>query len=517
MANIIVCADGTWNTPDEKHGGLPTPTNVAKLYNAIADAKPAGPDKDVPQKAYYHPGVGTDGKWWDRIAGGGTGLGLSQNIMSGYNWLARNYAEGDNIFLFGFSRGAFTVRSLGGMISSCGLLDLEDLPDDGVWKRVEAAFTCYRDPKHNLARLAKFKFHNAPDAEHAPKSTKIHFIGVWDTVGALGIPDDLAFLDLIDNPRDYEFHDTDLSEVVTIARHAVAIDEMRKSFAPTLWTGYPDDQDVQQIWFPGVHGDVGGGYYERGLADGALRWMMDEAASEKAGLAFRPNVRKQLVDDEHDVLHDSCTGIFSALKTEPRQVPNLETVGAAFHKSATGRHDDPSIVEDAYWKTRALKPNESATLDIFASRRWNVTGLFLEKNATYQFEATGQWLDGDDKFSAAGVPVSRFNVREAVHAASAALGEVESVYKWITSNPKADFWATRRYEKSNWLKLMGVIANGAISTGEKSLPDHQWFEIGEAAEVTPMKSGYLYCFANDAWHAYGNNKGSVSLTVSRKS
>ncbi len=109
---------------------------------------------------------------------------------------------------------------------------------------------------------------------------------------------------------------------------------MRKSFAPTLWAGDLTDRDVKQLWFPGVHGDVGGGYLQRGLSDGALLWMMDEAARKEAGLAFRLNIRNQLAKDDHDVLHDFCTGIFSALKTEPRQVGNLKSGGAGFHVSS---------------------------------------------------------------------------------------------------------------------------------------------------------------------------------------
>src|SRR6185295_3142736 len=117
MGNIVVCADGTWNTPDQKDGGLPAPTNVVKLANALADTDARG----VAQKKYYHPGVGSDGSAFDRVLGGGVGKGLDQNIMSGYKWLATEYRPGDDIYLFGFSRGAFTVRSLAGMIGCCGL------------------------------------------------------------------------------------------------------------------------------------------------------------------------------------------------------------------------------------------------------------------------------------------------------------------------------------------------------------------------------------------------------------
>jgi uncharacterized protein (DUF2235 family) len=136
MVNLVVCCDGTWNTPEHMDAGLPAPTNVVKIFNALAAIDAAGKE----QKKYYHPGVGTDGSWWDRLLGGSAGEGLDKNIKSGYQWLARNYRAGDNIFLFGFSRGAFTARSLGGMITCCGLLDLSDnaISPDVAWKRVDS-------------------------------------------------------------------------------------------------------------------------------------------------------------------------------------------------------------------------------------------------------------------------------------------------------------------------------------------------------------------------------------------
>lgn len=123
MRNLIVCADGTWNTPEQKEHDIPIPTNVVRLYNAVAKKSEGG----IKQLKYYHPGVGTDGTWWEKLAGGTVGVGLSKNIRSAYKWLAANYQPGDRIYLFGFSRGAYTVRSLATMISVCGLLDLSGL------------------------------------------------------------------------------------------------------------------------------------------------------------------------------------------------------------------------------------------------------------------------------------------------------------------------------------------------------------------------------------------------------
>jgi uncharacterized protein (DUF2235 family) len=137
MRNLVVCCDGTWNTPDQRHDGVPVPTNVVRLYNAVAEQDGEG----NLQLSYYHTGVGTEGSWWQRIAGGSFGEGLGKNIQSAYKWLGVNYLPGDRIFLFGFSRGAYTVRSLGGMIASCGLLDLSQVGHGEVWDRVGTAYT----------------------------------------------------------------------------------------------------------------------------------------------------------------------------------------------------------------------------------------------------------------------------------------------------------------------------------------------------------------------------------------
>lgn len=217
MANLVVCCDGTWNTPDQTDGGLPAPTNVPRLFNALAATDERGGE----QKKYYHSGVGTDGGWWNRLVGGGSGQGLDNNIKSAYQWLAYNYQPDAKLFLFGFSRGAYTVRSLSGMIARCGLLEIKGLSPNDAWKRIDQGFDCYRKRKLSAA-YKNYKFHNVGDQGDPSGSTKIFFIGVWDTVGALGIPDDMALLNLLDDPDQHRFHDTDLCDIVEHARHAVA-------------------------------------------------------------------------------------------------------------------------------------------------------------------------------------------------------------------------------------------------------------------------------------------------------
>ncbi|HLA21127.1 MAG TPA: DUF2235 domain-containing protein [Pseudolabrys sp.] len=513
MANIVVCSDGTWNTPDDLDAGVAAPTNVVKIYNALSPTDKAGDE----QKKYYHPGVGTDGGWWNKVAGGGAGDGLDQHIKGAYHWLARNYRPKDKIFLFGFSRGAFTVRSLGGMIARCGLLDLsaDTLTPDKIWDAVDLAFDCYRK-RAVTPTLAKMAFHNRTGKVPPGGTTDIHFIGVWDTVGALGIPDDMALLNLLDNPKRHSFHDAALSKSVKHGRHAVAMDERRATFTPTFWTNV-DGRDVKQIWFPGVHSDVGGGYGRVGLSDGALAWMIDEATT--TGLEFRPGAIAQIVPDVLGMLHDSVTSVFKALKTNPRCVPNVADPAFAgrFHSSAIDRFKNPPIQQANFWPSRILAKNESVTVDVFAREHWNYGGVFLDGGGKYKFTATGQWRDASIKCGPDGTDDNNFQIGEVVQLAASALGTVESLYRKATGNQQADFWWTKRVEDKPWFALIGVIANGEGADGSGNPIPHTTFLIGQGHEfkVPADQGGYLYCFANDAWQAYGNNSGSVSLTVKR--
>ncbi|MGJ7037176.1 hypothetical protein J2Y63_000412 [Shinella sp. BE166] len=514
--HLIVFCDGTWNTPDQLEDGLPAPTNVVKLHHALAPLDGAGRE----QRAYYHPGVGTDGGVWDRLAGGGMGEGLDRNIMSAYNWLARNYEEGAQIWLFGFSRGAYTVRSLGGMISRCGLLKAAGLEEKAIWAAIETLFENYRTPEKTAKPVTATKrlpFHGVASGQKCKHSMPIHCIGVWDTVGALGVPDDLALLNLLDDPAKHSFHDTELSPVVKNARHAIAIDERRQSFTPTLWTNVEGRPTVQQIWFSGVHGDVGGGYGRSGLSDGALDWMIEEVRA--LGLNFRENIQQQLVADPLGLLHDSVTGVFKTLRTRPRSVPLFSASSTELHRSARDRHDNPPLMQGDYWKTKRLDKGQEVTVEVFARERWNFTGLFLEAGVTYRFSAKGEWMDGEITCPPSGTNDGKFHLGEAVQIASSIFGKGEQLFTKLTGNHQVDFWYTKRAEDAPWFSLIGMVANGVLPEKKPedrlSFAPHEEFEIGTGKDFTPKKSGYLYAFANDAWQTYDNNRGSVRLTVKR--
>lgn len=498
MRNLIVCCDGTWNTPDQTENGVPTPTNVVRLYHAL-DKQDAQGDE---QLAYYHPGVGTSPSLLDKALGGGIGAGLDKNIKSAYRWVCDHYRDGDRLFLFGFSRGAYTVRSLGGFLARCGIPELEGLSEPAAWERVDKAYDAgYRNKDGTWNGAWAFRVR--------PQDVRIHFIGVWDTVGALGIPDDMALLNLLDNLKSHTFHDTNLSPAIQHARHAVALDEKRASFAPTLWTNTENREDVKQVWFPGVHCDVGGGYMQTGLSDGALDWMVREAQSK--GLRFIERKLEQIRPDPRDVLHDSVTSVFKLMRTQPRSSPPI--TADAIHASALDRHQNPPITQKEYRPTCRLAPGEKTALRLYAAEHWNDSGIYLEAGRKYRFTASGEWLDSSVKCGPGGTEDGKFNPAEVVHLAMSLWGKVEKLAKTVTANPTADFQGTRREESMPWFALVGVVANGGNPQVDGTPEPHETFLIGDGCEHTVGKAGYFHSFANDAWSFYENNHGSVTLTI----
>ena len=499
MRNLIVCSDGTWNTPEQETAGIPTPTNVVRIRNAIRESTTAG---QIEQLVYYHPGVGTDGSVKDSIVGGGTGKGLGEKVQSAYHWLASSFEPGDRIFLFGFSRGAYTSRSLAGMIARCGLLNLKQVSVCQCWKRVEKAFTAgYREgrPKSDWART--WKFHGSNDDPDT-----VHFVGVWDTVGALGIPNDFEILNLLDDPKKWQFFDVKLSDKIIHARHAVGMDEMRGSFAPTLWDG--NHSGLKQQWFVGSHSDVGGGYPETGLSDIALRWMIEEA--QACGLEFRTETLQQIKPDPHGVLHDSRKGFMRHLLTTPRSVPPAGS--RLLHKSVEDRRSNPPITQAPYWTHRELKRRESTSVSVYASNPWNPTSLYMKRGHTYILKATGQWCDKNTTCGPGGTTDGAFQRADVAHILAGLLSAGKQL---VTADDDATSQLDRRHPDVGWFALTGAIANGGNPTtdGTPAPPEH--FQIGEGTIVRPRRSGYLYAFANDSWHFYGNNKGSVRLTIKR--
>ena len=296
MKRLVICCDGTWNRPDSRYI-----TNVEKIARTVqTDLDRTG---GVQQLVYYLGGVGGSYRV-DRILGGAFGLGLFANVLAGYRFLAQNYEPGDEIFVFGFSRGAYTARSMVGMIGKVGLLTRTALVDE----RLPEAVARYKrhDPLGGKFGSSAAEFRR----DYCHVETPIAFLGVFDTVGALGVPGAVR--------KAHQFHDVQLSDAVLCARQALAADELRMKFEPCLWevdatsgsaSERAEDPRVRQVWFEGVHSDVGGGYAETGLSDTALLWMVTEA--NKQGLAFdEPLLSRYLASGSSAIRHDSMKPMY---------------------------------------------------------------------------------------------------------------------------------------------------------------------------------------------------------------
>lgn len=302
---IVICADGTWNSP-EKDPKFDIPSNVLKLARAI---QPLGADL-VHQQVFYDWGIGS---YYDPIVGGVTGKGLHKNIMDDYRYIVQNYAPGDELYLFGFSRGAYTIRCLCGMINNIGILKRPDAP------LIQSAFEHYKngDPKYAPKGEASVDFRN----QYAHESREVKFVGVWDTVGAMGIP--ISFLGLFEDKD--EFYDTKIGSNVRVARHALAIDEHRTDFKPTIWQPR-ENMDMKQVWFAGAHSDLGGGYKPDDdastLSDIALAWMIGEA--EQADLTIESHLKQIVTQNPLATLHKSRRHFYRIKRKHYRKLDDVE-------------------------------------------------------------------------------------------------------------------------------------------------------------------------------------------------
>ncbi len=307
MKNIVICCDGTGNEFGENN------TNVVETYGIAK--------KTATQTVFYDPGVGTgDWEYSDGPGNGSlkakkdqaTGEGLQNNVNDAYAYLMETYEEGDKIFLFGFSRGAFTVRSLAGMLYKCGLLRADN---DNL---VGYAAKLYNTPG-NIKVAHEFK-------KTFSRKCPVHFIGVWDTVSSLVMN------------AGKRWHNSTLNPEASYGYHAMAIDEKRKDFPPCPWNedNLAPNQIIEQVWFAGVHSDVGAWYDERGLSNIALHWMMSRA--KRHGLKIDTAELNKRKPDPNDKLHNSYTGIWKIRGTHKRQIPE----GAKIHESVFIRKRRPT-------------------------------------------------------------------------------------------------------------------------------------------------------------------------------
>ncbi|SPN99730.1 uncharacterized protein DNG_02581 [Cephalotrichum gorgonifer] len=461
---IIVCCDGTWNNTNKRGSG--PPSNVSRLSGAIARKCCTG----KPQIVHYHPGVGTEETTISHYVGGAFGTGILPDIVENYRFICDNYNPGDEIVILGFSRGAFTARSVASMVCNLGFLNrtgIDELPnifhDYHHWadwtseskydeKEYLCAFTLenymrvlrlkawreggkltksmdemkeeldrekreffrkmtlqtvegtepgkkrmdllkmadmYRDMLHEMS-LAK-RVHNGDIIDYAPIEGKVSVVGVWDTVGSLGLPR-MQWAPSNRNDRELRFASLDVHPGVDYAFHALALDEWRTAFGPTLWSLHPDNKhtELRQVWFPGSHSNVGGGFEDQQIATIALAWMADQLTS--VGVEFgRPEMQRIFYDVNSeaqsrpwgmgkihnpsgatsipDRVYDALPWRYFTGKQTPARTPGLYTHDGAddpllntkesVHPSVRIRYlyDGKGLDDEPQWPCRALTEN----------------------------------------------------------------------------------------------------------------------------------------------------------------
>jgi len=402
---IFIFCDGTGNEFADSHDSEEANSNVVKLYTALRIT-----DKQI---AYYHPGVGTMGdptirhaipRYWSKVKGLAFGAGFRANVLDAYHYLMEVYNDGDEIYIFGFSRGAYTARALAGMLHGYGLLcrgNEGHLPY--AWNMFHDALQGKREmlkkaPRARGGVVSHSIEHNFAFAQAYSRRVKIRFMGVWDTVSSVGwIYEPVRLLSMAQNP------------IVQVGRHAISIDERRAYYRDNLWgppvpithPEWPEElreqgiqQDIAQVWFPGAHSDVGGSYpqWETAPANEALRWMIGEIqkhgaelCQERVQIVLGTPSGRYIADriftpppKEDHCIHDSLKGVWWLLQLFPQQYydkedekiqwrvpygrPRTIPKGAIIHGSAVRRLERTARDEEPY-RPRNLKRDQCRPLD----------------------------------------------------------------------------------------------------------------------------------------------------------
>lgn len=382
--NIVMCSDGTGNK-----GGSGSDTNVFKIYEAVKINDI--PDTERQQIVFYDNGVGTSKFSLKKALGGGLGLGFRQNVRDLYEFLGRNYVAGDHVYLFGFSRGAATVRAFAGMLQYCGLVvkragdPLNDLNEKDFQSQINAA----RDHYVNRGPMKATTF---------PYGTRVtvEFVGIWDTVAALGVPQLGKIDDLLNLVRRHKFFDYEPATCVKNVFHAMAVDDERRTFWPLVWNekDFNGGGVIEQVWFAGMHANVGGGYPRDELANVTLAWMMQkledncrslQETDRTAGLALLPHAREAAYANAnpHGKLYDSRGGLSKFYRYQPRPIDVLCSEAhtpVRIHQSVLDRLEKrsagytpgnlpaPGTFEVAVTAPRAVRPpSGSSTVPVAAS------------------------------------------------------------------------------------------------------------------------------------------------------
>jgi uncharacterized protein (DUF2235 family) len=329
--NIVIFSDGTG-----QEGGIGANTNIYKLFNMVED-------RTLNQISFYDRGLGTG---WRKLSGNICGAGISKNILECYTFIFDNYEAGDQIYLFGFSRGAATVRSLSSFIHYFGIMP-KSRPE-----LIAKAYKIYKSKGESNRKVKAKKFIST----HHTMWTRIKFLGCYDTVAALGLPIKPLSVLITKIPMfRYAFHNFKLSETVENAYQALAIDDERETFHPILWdTDVLPYQTIKQVWFCGMHTDVGGGYDEQALSDIPLVWLKDMAVNH--GLLIYPANSVSIHGDVNGYMHNSRGKGWTKLYPKKQRFwDSNRTDKPIVHKSVLLRNKSVNNKDDSPYKPWILE------------------------------------------------------------------------------------------------------------------------------------------------------------------
>jgi hypothetical protein len=458
--------------------------------------------------------------WADRTFGGAFGWGLDRNIQEAYRFLCSNYAAGDRIYLFGFSRGAYTVRSLAGLIRAVGIL-----PRLGI-RQIPKAYKAYQDAKGTFSnqrdlklreteQLQKFRQDSIDrygDDYHA--EVEITFLGCWDTVGALGIPDQIPWLPLaqIIN-RQYQFHNTQLSSKILHARHAVSIDENRKQFDVTrMEPAQNAPNQVKQVWFPGGHGGIGGGTKANSpLANAALLWMMDEVEALNLGLNFNHSQIEDGVETDPSIFFPNNLAFSNTPNDRKILATDIlhssvdrrwQTCAWYRPKSLASISFKPKLSDELPSQTpdRSLAVGQKVEFVVMAQHFKNHTSIPIEHGANYTIQVSPRqvWQEAKICSNATGWMIERSNHQwHALAMETQNIPDVMGLFYQL-------FKKLTRLHQAEWMELVVEI------TGEKYRIDREL-----NINFTATTNGELIAYTNDVPGFYRNNQGWIFATITR--
>lgn len=562
--NIVICCDGTGNRPDADENGRPALSNVAKLFATLQDHTASG----WQQVIWYDAGVGTGTSSQSRLAltlrrvgdwiGGtlprvtalwgrlrmllelATGAGILENITEGYAEIVRRYEPGDRIYLVGFSRGAYTARCIAGVIARCGLLRSEN----ARYAADVVQLYRYRDVRDGGIAPVR----DDPRLFHPPGSVTVHALALWDTVASLGLPL-WGWWFRVGNLWRNDALDTSPAAVCERIYHAAAMDERRSQFFVTMFDeglgGFrkakhdaqiagDQEQVLEQVWFRGSHGGIGGGYVDCGVSDIALAWMVERLAS--AGLKVNHAALSSLVGNPLAPLHNQLERqrAWYLFGTWPRWHPCLRRGAASegfgtLHPSVHRRAAHAAALRETVGPMAPTDPEEMRFLDppepgsspaparfrVRADWQWCRTGIVLERGVLYEIRrgCNGKWRDAECRPCG---PEGDANVTDA----------------------RAWFPALRRHDAAEWMELVATVAHPRkwplrelrgrflfrylfrrdpeeLTCGLMAIGRHLREKTDRVFIYTNAPAGMLHCFANDAWLFYENNSGALDFDIIR--